>query len=29
MSDNSDPFSAFESERTVIKPSAGRIADDR
>ncbi|MGE5115327.1 MAG: type IVB secretion system protein IcmH/DotU, partial [Betaproteobacteria bacterium] len=26
MSDNSDPFSAFESERTVIKPSAGRAA---
>jgi type VI secretion system protein ImpK len=25
-SDNDDPFSAFESERTVIKPSAGRGA---
>ena len=24
MSDNNDPFAAFGSDRTVIKPSAGR-----
>ena len=24
MSDKDDPFAAFESDRTVIKPSAGR-----